>query len=105
MQKLNTVGVADLNDRSLNSMTKRDKAIAQIAYILVCGHEHSSEPDAWGTRASRPDEFYYAYSHLSYVCACIWSSAIDDSCDAETFIDLLYNPPECWVSAVRKLIA
>jgi hypothetical protein len=96
---------------------KQREAIKLIAFILKCGHEHSDDPDAWGVPGKapwndrlesedqiRPQAFYYAYSHLSYVCACIWTKASGEPTDAETFTDLLYNMPNDVEQAVINIL-
>lgn len=95
--------------------------IVQIAFMLECAVEHSSDPYAWGvpdldrkheaekqdnqeTVEMRWSEFYYAYSHVSFVCACLWSQHINDSVDAELFTDLMMNARPNMLEAVRELL-
>ncbi len=79
-------------------------AVKEIAFILKCGHEHSHDSEAWGNPKDNEREFYYAYSHVSFICACIWTRACGESTDAETFTDLLNNPPKDWEQAVKSLL-
>lgn len=86
-------------------------AIRRISNILSAGHSHSADKEAWGEPDSRTESFYYAYSHLSYVCACIWAEATDQPTDAETFMPLLYVAPRDelwdgndWYANVKKFV-
>ena len=83
----------------------KDKAIKRIAYTLECGFEHTSDAEAWKTPAECRQAFYYAYSSISYICACIWTKATGVPTEAETFTELLYDPPKLpWENAVRNLL-
>jgi hypothetical protein len=84
------------------SETSTEDVVTHIAWILECAYEHSSDSDAWGKRIQqqrnggelrRKAEFYYAYSHASYICACILAQHIDDGVEAETFTDILWDTP------------
>ena len=85
------------------------KLIRRMAAILESGYEHSHDREVWGHH-SEPENhqaFYYAYSHLSYVCACMLANETGEAVDAETFINLLEHPPSDgdWESAVKITLA
>ena len=76
------------------SETSTEDVITHITWILECAYEHSSDSDAWGKRVGiHKNHFYYAYSHASYICACILAQHIDDGVEAETFTDILWDTP------------
>lgn len=81
-----------------------DDVITLIVFCLEAAIQHSSDPEAWKTPEENPNEFYYAYSHASFICACLWAQHINDSVEAETFTDLLENPPKDMEAAVRELL-
>ncbi len=83
---------------------KRKKLIRRIAYILRCGYEHSSDAEVWGDQMAHEGAYYYAYSHVSYVCVCLWERAAGEPLDAEFFLPLLNSPPEDWVDAVTVML-
>ena len=85
------------------------KLIEQIAFILECGQQHSDCPDSWGTPETRSSEFYFAYSHVSYICACLISQKLDEPIDADTFVDTMMeytekSPKNYWVDSVSKIL-
>lgn len=83
---------------------KRKKLIRRIAYILRCGYEHSSDAEVWGDQMAHEGAYYYAYSHVSYVCVRLWERAAGEPLDAEFFLPLLNSPPEDWVDAVTVML-
>ena len=92
------------NAKQILTAMSGTNVIILITESLLAAIDHSSDSDAWSTPSDESIGFQYAYSHVSYVCACLWSKHINDSVEAETFTDLLYNPPEDMEIAVRKLL-
>ena len=89
---------------------KNAKLIKDIAFILSCGKEHSACPESWGTPKENFCEFQYAYSHISYVCACLMTRAGLGSVDAEFFTKLLYSAKpdwdtDKWIKETKKLVS
>ena len=76
--------------------------VKQVASILKIAEEHSASPESWGNVRDKSEEFYYAFSHVSYVCACLASKHFDEPFEAEFFTDLLYKARKTREEAVLK---